>query len=656
MSTTPSTKESLSLSKPSTRPQSQTNSDTNIEDIITDTTRTKDRSQPSSNLPPLPSDEVLIIKEEPKPLVYDSSARTLPSPSKVRIPAIPPCTPVGNWLLNEHAFLPRREHFKMYCRWLSQNRVIDHLLWFKFANDKKIAVHFSRLLFVGGPLAQLVTKYQERMKMKKVNDSNHAEEDKDDKDVDADKEKTKQVVTDVPLADEDMGDVDVKLDFDNLLADKQTDAPEDAEPQDTDEDVQNAINLSTSETERTFSVVIKFLYCEEIEFNYLTFDELVILATTAHRWSLADLYQATFSYVMDQNLLENGTAIRTFIPLVKHPETPETFKRYFCIAVGHHFDVLYSRLRANEATAGSRRKSLGEMAKSDKDNIPKLWQVVIQQGMFSHVLHCIRMYSTARYDLYLLDVAMKYYEPHCKDDDEVAGLLSQLNWDEIDPTIVFDTEGPSKNWSSRAIRLAAIGATAPQTNALEVKIPWNIPLQRLLRSETWSFQTEHVIVGPYCCYLHVRKGLGAEVSLFVHIWHRDGKPLGAETRHQSVRVKCRATEYNCKCDSSLQFSDASHGFLESLKFEGELKNYPGLGWSQFLEERRLEEWRGAHGEQCGLAVTTVLQFLNPARQFEGPMKKKSAKEISPLRVVTPIQKKRTSGQRMKTREHTRASS
>lgn len=627
------------------------------------TTRDKDRVQTPSYPPPLPSDEVLIIKEEPKPLVYESSTRTLPSPSKVRIPAIPPCTPVGNWLLTEHAFLPRREHFKMYCRWLSKNRVIDHLLWFRFSNDKKIPVHFSRLLFVGGPLAQLVTKQQERLKMKKLKDSNNSAENKDtkdDKDTEPDKEKTKEVVTDVPLADVDMGDVDGKLDFDNLLTDKHTDGPQhgtvDDLPEDADEETRNAVNLSKTETERTFSVVIKFLYCEEIEFNYLTFDELVILATTAHRWSLADLYQATFSYVMDQNLLENGTAIRTFIPLVKHPETPETFKRYFCIAVGHHFDVLYTRLRADEATSESRRKSLGKLEELEKDNIPKLWEVVMQQGMFSHVLHCIRMYSTARYDLYLLDVTMKYYEQRCKDDDEILGLLSQLNWDEIDPATVFDAEGPSRLWSPRGIRLAAIGATAPQTNALEVKIPWNIPLQRLLRSDTWSFQTEHVIVGPYCCYLHVRKGLGAEVSLFVHIWHRDGKPLGAETRHRLVRVKCRATEYNCKCDSSLQFSDASHGFLESLKFEGELRNYPGLGWSQFLEERRLEEWRAAHGEQCGLAVTTVLQFLNPVRQFEGPMKKKALKEVSPTRLVTPIQKKRTSGQRMKTREHTRASS
>lgn len=403
--------------------------------------------------------------------------------------------------------------------------------------------------------------------------------------------------------------------------------------------------LNPHDTPRTFAIIVKFLYCEKIEFNYLTFQEIVFLAVAAHRWALTDLYHATFAYVMDQNLLAGGLGIRTFIPLVSHVETPEAFRRYFCIAVGHHFEVLYPRLKALTMTEKDAPVRLV---------VPPLWDVVIKQNMFSHTLHCIGLYSKASYDTYLLDVALRYYEPTKENDDDVLGILSQLNWDEIDPSAVFDSDGMCKNWSVRAIRLAALASYAPQTEALEVRIPWNIPLQRLLRQETWSFQTEHVLCGPYVCYLHVRKGSGPEVSLFVHIWYRDGKPIGADARHKSVRVKCRATERNCHCDSGKQWSYSMHGFLENLKFEGKLEGYPGLGWSQFLEERRLDEWRGCHGENCGLAITTVLQFMRPKKQFEGPASRsRSLRASSPGAVQGPITKKDHRGRsasRMKLRD------
>ena len=455
-------------------------------------------------------------------------------------------------------------------------------MWFRFpslkSDSKKdmVAVHYSRLAWIGGPLAELVA----------------------------------------PLKPDTMSDVT-------------SGEPDPDHPYLRD----TPVDLSELDTPRTFAVVVKFLYCEEIEFNYLTFDELVSLATTAHRWQLTDLYPATHSYVMDQNLLAGGLGIRTFIPLVAHEETPEPFRRYFCIAVGHHFDVLYPRLRA--------------MSETNPGVVPPLWSTVVKQNMLSHVIHCISLYSGTRYDAYLLDVILRHYEPTASDDDDLLGLLSQLCWDDIDLNAVL-TDGLAKSWTSRAIRLAALSAYAPSTEALEVRIPWNIPLQRLLKSDTWSFQTEHVPCGPYICYLHVRKGVGKEVSLFVHIWNRDQKPISDDARHDSVRVKCRATEKNCRCDSGKQWSDSSHGFLENLKFEGKLERYPGLGWSQFLEEKRLEEWRGCHGEDCGLAITTVLQFVKPRKQFEGPARRMQ-RSNSPSRLASPIQKKR-SGSRMKLRE------
>lgn len=402
--------------------------------------------------------------------------------------------------------------------------------------------------------------------------------------------------------------------------------------------------LSEDDTLRVFSIIVKFLYCEEVQFNYLTFQEIVQLSVASHRWELTDLYNATFAYVMDQNLLAGGHGIRTFIPLVSHAETPEAFRRYFCIAVGHHFDVLYPRLKALSLTE--------KTTAAVYPTVPPLWDVVISQNMLSHVIHCVGLYSKVSYDPYLLDVILRYYEPSKgKTDDDLQGLLSQLNWDEIDPSEIFAGDGPSRNWSARAIRMAALASfDAPQTEALEVRIPWNIPLQKLLKEETWSFQTEHVLCGPYVCYLHVRKGNGPEVSLFVHIWYRDGKPIGADARHESVRVKCRATERNCNCDSGKQWSDSSHGFLENLKFEGKLEGYPGLGWSQFLEERRLDEWRSSHGEGCGLSITTVLQFMRPKKQFEGPARR-SMRTTSPGRIASPIQKKQPrTATRMKLRE------
>lgn len=396
------------------------------------------------------------------------------------------------------------------------------------------------------------------------------------------------------------------------------------------------VQLSKLDTPRTFAIVVKFLYCEEIKFNYLTFDEIVALATAAHRWQLTDLYNATFSYVMDQNLLSGGYGIRTFIPLVAHEETPESFRRYFAIAVGHHFDILYPRLRA--------------VASTQRDVTPPLWEVVSKQNMISHVIHCIELYSRrSEYDAYLLDVILHHYEPHQPSDDKVLGVLSQLSWDDIDLAFVLSAAGPSAKWSARAIRLAALASYTPQTDALEIRIPWNIPLQKLLKTEVWSFQTELVPCGPYICYLHVRKGLGKELSLFVHIWNRDQKPIRDDARHELVRVKCRATERNCHCDSGKQWSDASHGFLESLRFEGKLERYPGLGWTSFLEARRIEEWSVCHGEDCGLAITTVLQFIKPSKQFEGPARR-VPRGNSPARLSTPIQKKRSMTSRMKLRE------
>ncbi|PXF45594.1 hypothetical protein BWQ96_04671 [Gracilariopsis chorda] len=565
--------------------------------------------------PPLPqkAKRELLLSTPTKP-------STLPSPKKTVWPAPPPSTPVGNWILHQHSFAPKRDYFKAYCAGLARRRVVDHLMWFRFPSapdtkQQRIAVHYSRLAWVGGPLAELVASPTEQGKSATVQDDASKTEPPAKPDADMDE------------ADDTAGQQsDVRMD--------------DQKPVTPDEDPDHPyrrpdpFDLTEDDTPRTFAIVIKFLYCEEIQLNYLTFDELVSLAKTAHRWHLTDLYHATFSYVMDQDLLSGGLGIRTFLPLAAHEETPEQFRRYVCIAVGHHFDVLYPRLRA--------------MKKANPEVTPLLWQTVFRQKMLSHVLHTISLYSPRMYNDYLLDVVLRYYEPHSDTtDDQLLGLLSQLSWDDMDVAAAFGADGASKWWSARAVRLAALAAYAPQTQALEVRIPWNIPLQRLLKQDVWSFQTEHVPCGPYICYLHVRKGAGREVSLFVHIWNRENKPLQDEARHEMVRVKCRATERNCRCDSSKQWSDSWHGFLENLRFEGKLERYPGLGWSQFLEEKRLDEWRNAHGEHCGLAITTVLQFVNPKKQFEGPAKR--SRTSSPGRLQSPIQKKR-SGSRMKLRE------
>lgn len=572
--------------------------------------------------------QTLVKTEAMTSVVTSSPTKPLPSPTKVSLPALPPSTVLGNWILTEHSFAPQRAYFMNFCSELAKRRVVDHLMWFKFPQKgiEPVAVHYSRLALVGGPLAALLHE-------RKVEDVEMAKKE-GGKTPEKEPRKEKLVEKDVAADTENKDKLDAEMideDLDNLV--RTPESPPRKSP----------VILSEDDTPRTFNVITKYLYCEEIRFNYLTFDEIVHLAKAAHRWELTDLYNATFSYVMDQNLLAGGLGIRTFIPLVSHVETPESFRRYFCIAVGHHFDVLYPRLKALVET---------EKIAAVRPTVPPLWDVVIAQNMLSHVIHCISLYSKQSYDTYLLDVILRYYESrNGKSDDDVLGLLSQLNWDEIDTSAVFDSAGPSKNWSGRAVRLAALGSYAPQTEALEVRIPWNIPLQKLLKNETWSFQTEHVLCGPYVCYLHVRKGSGPEVSLFVHIWYRDGKAIGADARHEIVRVKCRATERNCHCDSGKQWSDSSHGFLENLKFEGKLEGYPGLGWSQFLEERRLEEWRSSHGEECGLSITTVLQFMRPRRQFEGPARRAAPRTGSSERIISPIVKKqRGASTRMKLRE------
>lgn len=534
-------------------------------------------------------------------------------------------------------------------------------MWFKFRNLElePVAVHYSRLALVGGPMADLLhERKKEDVIMADVHKSRQDGDVLKEKVVEKDVEKIvetgvervvekefEKVVEKEKAKGEEMND-DVRAEAEAEGNDITTQQESETDLVRTPESPprKSPVLLSEDDTPRTFNIIVKYLYCEEIQFNYLTFQEIVHLATAAHRWGLTDLYQATFAYVMDQNLLSGGLGIRTFIPLVSHPETPEAFRRYFCIAVGHHFDILYPRLKAMAAT---------ESSAPIRPAIPPLWDVIIAQNMLSHIIHCIGLYSRASYDTYMLDVILRYFEPHRKSDEDVLGILSQLNWDEIEPTSIFDVEGACKHWSPRAIRLAAQASLAPQTESLEVRIPWNIPLQKLLKQETWSFQTEHVLCGPYVCYLHVRKGNGPEVSLFVHIWYRDGKPIGSDARHETVRVKCRATEKNCHCDSGKQWSHSLHGFLENLKFEGKLDGYPGLGWSQFLEEHRLDEWRNSHGENCGLAITTVLQFMRPKKQFEGPARSRtSLRAPSPGGVTTPIAKKQTprTGSRMKLRD------
>lgn len=652
---------------------------------------------------PPASSPAVSTKEELHTVVVSSLSKQLPSPSKVVFPPLPPSTPVGNWILTGHSFAPQRAYFMRYCAGLARRRVVDHLLWFEFPNSgvakpKKVPVHYSRLTWAGGPLAQLIVPPPESKHIDHdssqnsyahVNNTKEGTSDsafassKDQSDGDTEKNKPDVDITTIQpdieanKAQLDVGDGNAQSTQSNLGADNtQPDVgADDGQPNvdpDKTPDVTPDVQMSSPKSEspiiamdldnenmdvyvrdtpfvlsedvshRTFAIIIKFLYCEEICFNYLTFDEIVALATAAHRWMLTDLYNATFAYVMDQDLLAGGSGIRTFIPLVSHPETPESFRRYFCIAIGHHFDVLYPRLNAQAKT----ENSLG----INKSSRPQLWDVIIRQKMMSHVVHCIRLYSEQSYDFYLLDIILRYFEPTvAADDDEVVGLLTQLNWDQIDPNVVFQRDGICKGWSTRALRLAALSSFAPHTESLEARIPWNIPLQRLLKTEVWSFQTEHVFCGPYICYLHVRKNNSPEVSLFVHIWNRDGKPIMDNARHERVRVMCRATEMNCSCDSGKQWSDSSHGFLENLKFEGRLQRYPGLGWSQFLEARRLDEWRACHGEDCGLAITTVLQFLKPKKQFEGLARRASTRSSSPTRMSSPIQKRRP-GLKMKLRE------
>ncbi|CDF38143.1 unnamed protein product [Chondrus crispus] len=568
-------------------------------------------------------------------MISSSPQKLLPSPTKISLPPMPPSTLVGNWILHEHSFAPQREYFMSFCAQLSRRRVVDHLMSFRFPQEdiEPVAVHYSRLALAGGPMAALLReKKEEDVVMGTPGREKDKENDKSDSSKKEDG-KGKPVEKDVSSEKEaNEKEADPMLDDEPSLV-RTPDSPPRKSP----------VLLSDDDTPRVFNIIVKFLYCEEVQFNYLTFQEVVQLAVAAHRWQLTDLYNATFAYVMDQNLLADGLGIRTFIPLVSHAETPEAFRRYFCIAVGHHFDVLYPRLKAISLTESTAPVSL---------SVPPLWDVIVSQNMLSHVIHCIGLYSEESYDQYLLDVVLRYYEPKKGSmDEELQGLLSQLNWDEIELSETFASDGPSKNWSARAIRMAALASfDAPQTQALEVRIPWNIPLQKLLKENTWSFQTEHVLCGPYVCYLHVRKGTGPEVSLFVHIWYRDGKPIGADARHESVRVKCRATERNCRCDSGRQWSNTSHGFLENLSFEGKLEGYPGLGWSQFLEAKRIEEWRTSHGEGCGLAITTVLQFMRPKKQFEGPARR-SLRAPSPGRVVSAIQKKHSRpSTRMKLRE------
>lgn len=611
-----------------------------------------------------PTEDVSKPKTEDEPVVISSPSKALPSPSKVVFPPLPPSTKVGQWILTGHSFAPERDYFMRFCSGLAQRRVVDHLMWFRFpsrplSRRHMLAVHYSRLSWVGGPLAELLIAPTTSKKTElkdttifeagindsvRTNSADHLPPDKTKKTSTDQKQLSKDLIN--HNSDASKLSTDPSLPSQNIKSEKLVDEDEMMDDKDEEEeDIQylrkEPVDLNDGDTPRTFAIVVKFLYCEEICFNYLTFDEIVTLAKAAHRWGLTDLYNATFAYVMDQNLLAGGHGIRTFIPLVGQPETPESFRRYFCIAVGHHFDVLYPRLKAESAT----KASLG----IEKSGRPPLWDVIITQRMLSHVVHCIRLYSKKSYDDYLLDVILRYYEPMPDvEEEDVVGLLWQLNWDNIDPDIVFQGDGPCQRWSTRAIRLTALASCSPQTESLEVRIPWNIPLQHLLKNESWSFQTEHVYCGPYVCYLHVRKSNGPEVSLFVHIWSREGKPLGDDARHERVRVTCRATESNCRCDSGKQWSDSTHGFIENLKFEGMLPRYPGLGWSQFLESSRLEEWRNSHGEACGLAITAVLQFVNPKKQFEGPAKR-ATRPSSPMRLASPIQKKRA-GLKMKLRE------
>lgn len=601
---------------------------------------------------PSSTKEPTATKEEDKPVIL-SQFNGHPFLSKVVFPALPPSTLVGDWILTGHSFAPQRDYFMLYCAGLARQRVTDHLMWFKFPHphsgySQQVPVHYSRLTWIGGPLAQLlIPPTSSEPPIQSPQDLDYSTG-------------NLSTASNLHLTNVNKMDIRVGTDIDFSLSDDVVlHAPQQLPPKslpqsslidhdpttEVDRDVyvrDTPVLLSEDTSPRSFAIVVKFLYCEEIRFNFLTFDEIVALANTAHEWGLEDLYNATFSYVMDQDLLAGGLGIRTFVPLVSHPDTPESFRRYFCVAVGRHFDVLFPRLQAYAKT----EDSLGP----NRNPRPLLWDVIIRQKMLSHVIHCIRLYSPRSYDLYLLDIILRYFEPLEEvEDDEVAGLLSQLNWDCIDLSVVFQHDDMCKTWSNRAVRLVALASYAPHTESLEVRIPWNIPLQRLLKTDIWSFQTEHVPCGPYVCYLHVRKNSGPEVSLFVHVWNQDGTPILDDPRHERVRVTCRATEMNCNCDSRKQSSDSSHVFLENLKFEGRLQRYPGLGWSQFLEAQRLDTWRGCHGEDCGLSITTVLQFLKPQKQFEGPSRRNAGRFSSPTGTLSPIQKKRT-GLKMKLRE------
>lgn len=63
-------------------------------------------------------------------------------------------------------------------------------------------------------------------------------------------------------------------------------------------------------------------------------------------------------FLMDRNnslflLLAGRQGIRTFTSLVNHEEAQEVFRRYTFIIIGHNFDLLYSKLKAEAAIENS---------------------------------------------------------------------------------------------------------------------------------------------------------------------------------------------------------------------------------------------------------------------------------------------------------------
>lgn len=228
-------------------------------------------------------------------------------------------------------------------------------------------------------------------------------------------------------------------------------------------DKQEDVRLGFDDDARSFGVVRRYLYEQEVDLDHDVV-ELMQIVQVAYRWELAELVRGVCEYVRGADLLSLDdeevwvSSILKAAGVIALPEIERGFVTYFWECVGRRFDnfrAVNGRKTWGEGN-GTGGGTGGMVEGEGWTGFPGLWDLAYAQGMVKRVMQCAVGRVGEETMREFLEVVLVYLEPRMRDDEEVAELLGVLGAGVGEYRKRVLTEGIlDRECSVRAMRLLA---------------------------------------------------------------------------------------------------------------------------------------------------------------------------------------------------------